>query len=590
MNEIEKSRLIKEDEKFFLHNRMSRFITISLVAIVSLAVLATGGRSLYYKLKADRLLSQARSFAASGNIPDAVLAAQTMLMLRPNDIGALEIMGDLAEKEGSPAAVALRARLAELDPATPERHLAYARTAMASGRFDLAREALAKVPPAGQSNPLYHNLQSTLFLRTADFPGAEKSAREAIRLAPGDSSAAFNLAVILIGSNDISKAEEINRILSQVDKDPAMRRPVRRMLVSLALQSGDMAGARAVASQLAGLPDAAIEDSIPLLDILQKTDPAAYAALLEKLRISAADDVPKLLPILQWMFANGEAEKVRAWIDALPQPQRDTAALRIARADALALTGAWDELATWLGGTQWTFGDFIRKAYLARALREIGDNFLWQARWREAFRDASTLPALLRALENTLSGWPGWETQRAETLWRLYESAQDHTALARLHDHYRRMRDASGLRKAVLQLLKHSPTDDGLKNNAAFLALLLRTDLPAARESARTAFEATPQDAARASTWALALLLDNDPAEALKVLDSLPEAARKDPGLAWTRGIVLAANGRAEEAKQILKSVNPATLLDVQEKLYLDALKSTVRSAPSPQLPPSGGL
>src|SRR4029079_1941967 len=87
-----------------------------------------------------------------------------------------------------------------------------------------------------------------------------------------------------------------------------------------------------------------------------------------------------------------------------------------ALADIYVTSKDWPALESWVRSTDWGAFNFLRHAYLCRALRGQGTKLGADQEWLAAQTGASASPRSLLALANTAAVW-GWETETLDLLW-----------------------------------------------------------------------------------------------------------------------------------------------------------------------------
>ena len=110
------------------------------------------------------------------------------------------------------------------------------------------------------------------------------------------------------------------------------------------------------------------------------------------------------------------------------------------------------------------------------------------------------------------------------------------------------------------------PASLEIKNNLAYLNLLLRTDQAEAETVAAKLHVQKPENPAFASTYAFALHLKGRDADGLAVMQKLPAAALAQPAIALHYGILLSATGNAAAAQPQLAIARSETSLLPEEK------------------------
>ena len=119
--------------------------------------------------------------------------------------------------------------------------------------------------------------------------------------------------------------------------------------------------------------------------------------------------------------------------------------------------------------------------------------------------------------------------------------------------------------------LSADPDNLAIKNNLAMTAMLLEANELRPYEMARQVYEASPTNAAYASTYAYALHRQAKDAEALAVFEKLTAEQRAEPSIAGYYAMMLRANGRGEEAKRYFELSAEARMLPEERRVIDEA-------------------
>jgi Flp pilus assembly protein TadD len=231
----------------------------------------------------------------------------------------------------------------------------------------------------------------------------------------------------------------------------------------------------------------------------------------------------------------------------------------------------WPELERLARTTQWAPFDFLRRAYLSRALRGQDKKFPAEQEWMAAQKEASMQPQSLLVLARTVAAW-GWEAEMVDLLWILAKSEDTRVeALQTLYQHYAKLGDTTGLYRTLLRLVEALPNDLTLQNNLAQISLLLGADVERARKVAAEIKGKEPLNGAYVSTYAFSLYTNGDVKGALQAMDQLSQDQLRDPSVAVYYGVVLAAAGQKEKAREYLRRAAEATLLPEEKALVAKA-------------------
>jgi hypothetical protein len=238
------------------------------------------------------------------------------------------------------------------------------------------------------------------------------------------------------------------------------------------------------------------------------------------------------------------------------------------------LVSDWSGLQNSVTNQNWSELDFIRHAFLARALRGQNLDAAATAEWEVAFKLASNQKAALIALFQLVAEWK-WTNEAEEILWTVVNRYPEEqwagpvlkTAL------YNGGRTRPLMQLFILQA-KRSPTDMVLKNDLAMTAMLLDAQEFDPYGLSRTAYEQDPKNPAFISTYAYSLYLQKRYSEALKVMQQMSPRELSDPSVAGYYGLILKATGDSAKAKAYLGWTTKRQLLPEERKMFNEAMSN----------------
>jgi hypothetical protein len=246
----------------------------------------------------------------------------------------------------------------------------------------------------------------------------------------------------------------------------------------------------------------------------------------------------------------------------------------LAIADIYVRLREWSKLEAAIRSDNWRGFDFLRHAYLSRALREQDKPAAAQTEWLAATKGASGGSESRLMLIRTASGW-GWENEQIDLLWALVRHPEnENDALQSLYRHYSKNHDTHGLYRVLVRLSEQHPDSLDVQNNLAQVSLLLEAKTEDARRIAAEVYHKQPNNPAYATTYAYALLTKGDRQGAAKVMRLLTDEQLKDPAVSGYYGICLAALNDPR-ARQFLDAGRAALLLP-EEKSLLEKARTEV--------------
>jgi hypothetical protein len=547
------------------------------LGLIFLIAAIWGGHDVYIRWQEKRLVRRATIDIKNGDERDASLAARTILEIKPDSAAAARIMAELAEHAGERAALDWRRKAAQLDPHSVNDALALVRCAIKFGDIPTAERALATVDENARNSAPYHEASALLADSEHQDEKAETEWNEALRLSPEDTSFQLQLASLRLRSNNPEKRAAGEAMLMRLRSDPNQRAAAARALINAsAMRKDDPHKFIELARELQAYPEATWNDRLIYLDFLRVLQDPQFTAYLTELEKTAADKAPLLALLISWMSRNNlnlvaldyikslSAESLRKW----PAP--------MAVADVHVLLHDWSDLENLTAKTQWGRFEFLRYAYLARALREQGKAVEAERNWATAAKQASEQPDLLSLLIQTATEWK-WEDETIALLWSLSKHPEKQKeAFLALYRNYAKASDTQGLYRVLVRLSELDADNLDLQNNLAQVSLLLDINPTEARKLALDVYHKSPNNPAYLTTYAYSLLTQGNPKEALRIMRSLNQEQLSNPTISAYYGICLVANGD-DGARVYLEFGKQANLLP-EEKALIDKAYASVNA------------
>ncbi len=507
----------------------------------------------------------------------AAMAAQRAYAVDPKSADACRTLAAIAEKQNTPEAIDWRRRTVALVPESMPDRVALVECALRFQQPGIAAEALAKVPAAQQNDARYHTAAAHLALTKKDFAGAEKHLETAVRLAPNEPRRALELAEFQIRSDDAAKQEAGRALAEKLKSEPELRLEALHVLVNDAVRRRNDTASLALAKELDAFSEATYADRLLALGILRGLKDPEFTSALTRLQAESAKSAEKAVRLINWMNSQGLALLAMDWSKRLPPEMLDTIPMRLALADAYVRLRDWAALKEMLQRGSWERGEPIRRALLAKAARETGDDIGFEKNWVAAVGAADNDPAHLNLLQTVAFQW-NWPDKGTAVLWMLAENRDaQREALQVLYRYYAKERDTTGLYRALSRLVAVMPEDPAVRNNFAQISLLLKAETFRARGIARDLHEAHPHDAAYTSTYAFALFQSGDVKGAVKLMSQLTPQQLHEPAVAAYYAILLAAAGQNDAATEYFGLAEKAKLLPEEEEMVAKAKASLAR-------------
>ena len=560
------------------HLKIERSILKIILWTVGLIVLISVGGVVGYKQfrawQQRRLIAEANALVNEGDYRRASLDARRLLQINPESAEACRILARLAEKSGSRSQLEWRRRVMELGVATPNDLIFLARAAI---RFDdrpTAEVAMSKLPESAKETAEYHALLADIAFSQRDGVEMERQLSEAARLDPANKDYIMRLASLRLGASDRAVRGRGIETLQELQKDPAHRHEATRYLAEDALRQNMTVVALELARQLDSLPNKTFADRLLLLSALDAAKDEGFAAYLEEMKTSSADDPERTAAMITWMNMHKRSADAIAWSAQLPPGVIGQKMVQIALSDAFVASRDWVGLQRLVNSGSWGTVDFLRNAVHARALRELGNEPESAAQWNEALKKVAADPRQVMTLAETVEKW-GWRAEAIDLLWIIAKDpVKGADALRALYSYFAKNGDTENLYRVLLHQIERYPNDRNVQNNFAQLALLLNLNADRGQKVAREVYEKDPKNPAYASTYAFALHTAGETKKGLKVLEALTPEQLQTPAIAAYYGILLAAAGDQARAGEYLDLGEKATLLPPEKALIEKARRS----------------
>ena len=554
-----------------------KLILGSVGGLLLFILLCWGGFRMYRQWQEGHLVRRAAAFMSGGDVKTAGLTVRRALQLNPNNVDATRLLAELAEKTGDRAAMDLRRKVVELNPGSFDDSIALVRAALRFNDLKTAEQTLKAVESSSTQRPEFHAASGRLAEMKKDVVSAEVHWARAAELAPTDAAYRFQLALTRLSLNDPAKRENALATLEELRSDETQRTPATRTLIIDGINHrADAQRLRALAKDLQGYPDAAFTDRLLYVEILRQLRDAGYEEYLAQLRADAASKPLDSAALLSWMVRNRMQKEALEYATTLSDEIRATWPVPLALAEARVQMKDWVQLEKFARETNWVRFDFLRRAYLSRALRAQEKQLAADQELSAAQKEAGANPQMVTMLTQTIADW-GWQTEAVELLWSLTKNPDTRmTALRTLYAHYTKAGDTPGLFRTLSKLAEINPDDNALQNNLAQVSLLIGADVDRARKLASEVAAKEPQNPAYVSTHAFALLSRGDVKGAMQTMQALSEEQLRDPSVATYYGLILSAAGEKERAREFLRRSSEATLLP-EEKALVAKAESTLR-------------
>lgn len=564
------------------------YIKISLgvlLGIVLLVFSCWGVRRTYVGWQEKRWIKRAAAYLEQGDQRSASLALRTVLQLKPTSVAATRLMADLADRTHEKSSVEWRRRVTALVPNSAPDVIAWANSSVLNNDFSTAEQAMQQVPESGKTLASFHAVAALLAQHHQQEKTAEAEWEEALRLSPSDNSYRLQLGMLQLRSSDAALHSAGERTLRDLLNDSRQRVSASRALISDGVKRHEtVSKPLELARELQAYPEATLPDKIVYLDFLHQLDDPGFVSYLTSLEKRTPSNSAELGSLISWMSRNNLSLLALDFARNVSADALEKWPVPLAIAEVYSRLAQWKTLQIKCESENWTQFDFLRHAYLARALRAQDNAAAAKHEWAGAVKLAASDSETTLALLKTVAEW-NWKEEMVELFWVLskYPDRQNE-AFQNLYLYYTRSNDTQGLYRVLRRLAEIGPSNSDVQNNLAQVALLLNYQPEEARRIAADIHQRKPGNAAYASTYAYSLLSIGKVREAEKVMDSLNAEQLRDPAISAYYGLCLAA-ANDPRAREFLDVGKTAALLPEEKELVDRALQQVSRGSASNDAP-----
>jgi Flp pilus assembly protein TadD len=549
---------------------MRRIFIIVLCCVVVLFGSYLAYRS-YRVWRNKHLMSLAHAFLIKSESRNAVLSMQEVLQSDPNNLDALSVMAQLADASHLPTALMWRSRVVELDPHSLKDRLALAQTALTMRDYADASNALEGMDSADKKTAAYHNSAGEVAVMANHLDQAEMHFQEASRLEPQNPAPQLNLAVVrLHGTNPsaLAQARTVLNLLASNQTNAVLRCQALRELALDAAGHKHDDEALALSKQLVQETNAAFTDWILRLNVLLETRNAEFKPSLSACQREAAANPSHIYELASWEMAKVSPKDTLAWVRSLPMSTQTNQPTTLMIAECYSASEDWRGLQVWLEEQHWTELEFLRHAFMSRALRgqELAESA--HGEWERARQSALSQKQSLVMLLRLAAQW-NWGTEQDDLLWMIVDRyPQEKWATQALTQALYAGGRTQSLMRLFKQELERTSSDLVAKNNLALIALLLDAKELKPLDLAREVYQQTPSNSSFAATYAYSLYTQGKSAEALKVMAQIKPQDLDLPSIAGFYGIIQKATGSGATSGIYLDKALKGTLLPEERKLF----------------------
>ncbi len=541
--------------------RKRRLVIVSALVVTALAAAVAAG-PVYHQLKAWRarhLAAEAQGLLAEKKWDPAAQKAKAAYLIWPREPNAIRVMAKLQTLAGQADAMQFWQLLLAGGHATTADRRDYVELAIRMGSLNQAHQELLGLLTQDPDQPANLWLLSHLCLAQGDLPAAARFASAARDRAPTNQQYQLLAATLSFDSSDRELQSRARQTVWNLARETN----------TFGLQAIELLGrrrdlTREEAREIIGLlekhPLRTTLDRLLALALQIQLQPAQRAQLLD----GVAADFKKqpaedLHQVAVWLNQQGEFNRTLSLVPL--EEARKRVDLLVVHLDALAALDRWKDIEDILSGKAVPLPPVHLEAFKARCALKLNNPAAAAAAWRHALSAAESSPEELWWLADYAAKNGELEqARRAYRAWigRVRDPRPGYKALADLVE---RTGSTAELRGLLREMLKRWPTDAALRNDCAYLNLLLGDELEEARRTAEELVAQTPGSLPHRTTLALAWYRLKDPARALQVYQGRDyDWSLALPGNRAVYAAVLAANGKGPEARQLAQSLPPDRL------------------------------
>jgi predicted Zn-dependent protease len=564
------------DVKKRIENRAgwkSKWGIIAVCGVLAFAGTALLAYRLYKRSEPDLLVRGARELLAKNDYGGAILDARRALQINPANADACRIIASILEGIGNTEAIEWRRRVLRLAPDSLDDKLALAATALRLNQPLVAREALELISDREKRCVTYESTAGAVAIANEDFAAASRHYEEALRIDPNSESNRFNYANALLRSPTPGERESGLQILERLRTSAKFGPLSLRALTTDLAAHNQLLDALKFSSELQSNPELQFSDKLNHLDLLQAAGSAEFRTFLHSVEQQASIEPADVGMLMAWMARRQFAGEAITWGKQLPSKTISNSQAGANLANCYIAIGDWKGLKGIVAGLAWGDAEYLRHAYLGRAMKGLGDPDGFQKEWRFSESAAADQSDGLRTLVRLVDSW-GWKDLTKELLMRAAQANREQEwALFLLYRIYAHEGNTRQMRWAAAKARVVDPTNELAENNFAMLSLLLKNDEDHATELARALYRKQPTNPVFASTYAYALHLAGRTQDALRIMRVLRPDQLRDPTIAAYYGIFLAASGAHAEAAGFLELAKKAALLPEEKQLLASAVR-----------------
>jgi len=546
-----------------------RFALISVILVSLIVAGFFGARPAYRSFtgwRAKRLAARAEKLLSENQWTPALQAAQAAFLLNRAEPAAIHAMAKVLTSATNAAALPFWQQLFLTGRATDEDRRTFVELAIRAGSLGPAADGVRRLLAGAPNHPVNLWLASQLFVALGDYPQTVNYATRAQMHDPTNRQYQLFLSSLLFDASDHEQRTEARKNVWAIARDANQ---ISLEALSFLTRRQDLSAEqrRELIVVLQKHPMSGIDQQLQALDQQIRLEPNRRAQVLDQaITQYQATDHRTLGPFAVWLNQHEEFQRT---IRALPlETALKRKELFIPHADALASLGRWDELDKILDTKQVPLEPVYFEGFRARSALQLSKATSASMHWGRALRAAERNPEQLAWLALYAEKCGDLELARKACRSWIACAHDVRPAYQALQQLIAKSGTTEELRDLLGEMLKRWPADPALRNDHAYLNLLLARDLAAAQQTAEELVKQFPDSLPYRTTLALACYRLKDQAAALRVYEGRQYDWRQAlPGNRAVYAAVLAANGNVSEAREQARGIPRMHLRDEEFQL-----------------------
>jgi predicted Zn-dependent protease len=538
-------------------SKLRRWLIIFLIACPIVVGVWFAARPAYLAFKSWRsrqLAAQAEKFIGQHQWPKAIDKAEAAFVLKRTEPAALRAMARVMTHSTNAVALQFWQQFILTGQASAPERRDFVELAIRFRSLAQASDELKGLLAEAPNEPRNLWLASQLFTALGDSPQAVYYVTRARLLDPANKQYQFSLSTLLFDSGDAEQQSAARSNLWSLADDPGQLGLDALAFLSSRSDLTDQQR-RQLIIRLKRSPQSGLTQELLALDHSIRLEPERRPQLLDEAlaRYRPAEPTP-LTQVAVWLNQHEEFQRTLQLVPRQKAFERKE--LFIPHLDALAALGRWDELRTILESRLIPLEKTYSEGFQARCAMQLGNGAAATIHWNRALSSAERNSEQL-----------AWLALYAEKCGEFDSARKAYHALipcvADVRPVYQALKELTGrsgtteqLRQLLADMLRRWPEDPNLRNDYAYLTLLLSQEPAASRRTAEELVRESPESLPRRTTLALACYRLRDYPAASEVY----EGRRYDwrlalPGNRAVHAAVLSASGKVAEAREEARAI-----------------------------------